>query len=143
MKYLNQNSDFFNAYILTHRPLTNHTNRILEKHELSSSYWRVLRILETAESQNFGDITTALMIEKPALTKIVKKLSTMEIVEIQRGQDKREKIVMLTAFGKEKIRAIRSELNPFLESVLEGLSQEQLNNAIEVLETIQKNIKRY
>lgn len=126
-----------------HRPLTNHTNRILEKYELSSSYWRVLRILETTESKNFGEITDALNIEKPAVTKIIKRLSTMGIVEIQRGQDKREKIVMLTAFGKEKISAIRSELNPFLENALEGLSQEQLNSAIEVLEIIQKNIIKY
>jgi len=140
---LKQNPDFFNAYSLVHRPLTNHTNRILEKHELSSSYWRVLRILEKAESKNFGDITNALMIEKPALTKIVKKLSTMGIVEIQRGQDKREKIVMLTEFGKKKIDAIRSELNPFLEAAIEGLSQEQLNSAIEVLEIIKKNITKY
>lgn len=140
---MKQNPDFFNAYSLVHRPLTNHTNHILEKYDLSSSYWRVLRILETAESKNFGDITDALHIEKPAVTKIIKKLSTMGIVEVQRGQDKREKIVMLTAFGKEKMDTIRSELNPFLEATLEGLSQEQLNNAIEVLEIIKKNIMKY
>jgi len=140
---LKQNPDFFNAYSLVHRPLTNHTNHILEKYDLSSSYWRVLRILETAESKNFGDITDALNIEKPAVTKIIKKLSTMGIVDIQRGQDKREKIVMLTALGKEKMDAIRSELNPFLEATLEGLSEEQLYNAIEVLEIIKKNIMKY
>ena len=140
---MQQNPDFFNAYSLVHRPLTNHTNHILEKHDLSSSYWRVLRILEASETKVLGEITNALHIEKPAVTKIIKKLSTMGIVEIQRGQDKREKIVKLTTFGKEKVAAIRSELNPFLENALEGLNQEQLNNAIEVLQLIQKNITRY
>ena len=56
------------------------------------------------------------------------------------GQDKREKIVMLTTSGKEKIAAIRQELNPFLENALKGLTQEQLNNAIEVLQIMKKNI---
>jgi len=140
---LKQNPDFFNAYSSVHRPLTNHTNRILEKHELSSSYWRVIRVLETAKTKNFGEITDTLHIEKPAVTKVLKKLATLGIVEIQRGQDKREKLVMLTTLGIEKIAEIRAELNPFLENALEGLSQEQLINAIEVLETIQKNITKY
>lgn len=140
---MKQNPDFFYAYSLVYRPLTNHTNRILEKYELSTSYWRVLRILEEAESKTFGEITNALFIEKPALTKIIKKLITMGIVEVRRGQDKREKMVMLTAMGREKLSIIRSELNPFLENALEGLNQEQLNNAIEVLEIVQKNIKKY
>ena len=137
---MKQNLDFFNAYVMVHRPLTNHTNRILEKHDISGSYWRVLRILEGSESKKFGEITDALTIEKPALTSIIKKLSALGVVEIVRGQDKREKIVMLTAFGKEKIAAIRQELNPFLENALKGLTQEQLNNAIEVLQIMKKNI---
>ena len=47
---------------------------------------------------------------------------------------------MLTTSGKEKIAAIRQELNPFLENALKGLTQEQLNNAIEVLQIMKKNI---
>lgn len=140
---MKQNPDFFNAYSSIHRPLTNHTNHILEKHELSSSYWRVIRVLETAKTKNFGEIADTLHIEKPAVTKVLKKLATLGIVEIQRGQDKREKLVMLTTSGIEKIAEIRAELNPFLENALEGLSQEQLINAIDVLETIQKNITKY
>ena len=49
---------------------------------------------------------------------------------------------MLTALGNEKISAIRQELNPFLENAVKGLTQEQLNNAIEVLQIIQKNITK-
>lgn len=137
---MKQNLEFFNAYSMVHRPLTNHTNRILEKHDISGSYWRVLRILEGSESKKFGEITDALKIEKPALTSIIKKLVELGVVEIHRGQDKREKIVMLTTFGKDKISAIRQELNPFLENALKGLTQEQLNIAIEVLQLMKKNI---
>lgn len=137
---MKKNLEFFNAYSAVHRPLTNQMNRILEKHELSSSYWRVLRVLENKNTMNFGEITDTLYIEKPAVTKVLKKLSTLGIVEIQRGQDKREKLVMLTAFGMNKITEIRAELNPFLENSLDGLSPEQLANAIEVLQLIQKNI---
>ena len=140
--FLKQNLEFFNAYSLVYRPLTNHTNRIFEKHDLSGSYWRVLRILEGSESKKFGEITDALKIEKPALTNIIKKLAAIGFVEIQQGRDKREKIVMLTTLGNEKISAIRQELNPFLENAVKGLTQEQLNNAIEVLQIIQKNITK-
>lgn len=136
------NTDFFNAYSSVHRPLTNHLNRILEKHDLSSSYWRVLRILEKTNTITFGEISDALYIEKPAVTKVIKKLVTLNIVEIHRGQDKREKLVTLTTDGKEKVAVIRAELNPFLELAIDGVSQDQLLNAIEVLELIQKNITK-
>ena len=139
---MNKNKDFFNEFSRTYRPITNHTNRILEKHGLSSSYWRVMRIIDTG-SKNFGDITDELLIEKPALTKIIKKLCDMGIVDIQRGLDKREKIVMLTVLGKEILADMRIELNPFLDHAVQGLSQEQLDNAKEVLQIIQKNIKSY
>lgn len=140
---MDYNRDFFNAYSLVHRPLMNHINRILEKHHLSSSYWRVLRILDASESKRFGEITDALYIEKPALTKIIKKLAEMGFVHIQRGQDKREKIVMLTSLGKTEMAAIRQELNPFLAHALQGLSEEQIYNTIDVLQIIQKNITSY
>ena len=142
MMKLKQQPDFFNSYSSVHRPLTNYTNHILEKHELSSSYWRLLRVLENGESKNYRDITNALKIEKPAVTKIIKKLSELEIVEIHSGQDKREKMVKLTPYGKRKMAEIRSDLNPFLEYALQGLSHEQLENAIQVLDTIRKNITK-
>lgn len=135
--------DFFKLYSLVHRPLTNFLNGILEKHELSSSYWRLLRVLENGESKNFRDITKELIVEKPAVTKFIKKLSDLEMIEIHSGHDKREKMVKLTPHGKDKMAEIRSELNPFLENLLEGLSQEQIDHAIEVLDTVRKNIERF
>lgn len=140
---MQQNLDFFSVYSSVYRTFTNQINHILEKYDLSSSYWRVLRIIEKTETKVLGEITNELYIEKPALTKIIKKLSEMGIVEIQRGQDKREKNVRLTRLGKEKVAEIRKELKPFLEKTLDGLTQEQLNSTIEVLQHIQKNITRW
>ncbi|MEH6949527.1 MarR family winged helix-turn-helix transcriptional regulator [Bacillus sp. JJ634] len=139
---MKQYSDFFNSYSLVHRPLTNYTNHILEKHGLSSSYWRLLRVLENGESKSFRDITDALKIEKPSVTNIIKKLSDLEIVEIHSGQDKRVKMVKLTPYGKDKMAEIRNSLNPFFEYALQGLSHEQLEIAVEVLDTIRKNITK-
>lgn len=132
--------DFFAVYSLVHRPLINQVNEILYRHKLSSSYWRVLRILEKSARSNFGDITDALYVEKPALTKIVKKLVELGYVIVERGVDKREKVIALTELGRAQITKIRSELNPFLEGALDGLTAEQLENAIDVLHVIRKNI---
>ena len=139
---LKEKLDFFKSYSLVHRPLTNFINHILEKHAISSSYWRLLRVLENGESKNFGDISKELIVEKPAVTKMIKQLSVQEMVEIHSGHDKREKMVKLSQYGKEKLAVIRSDLNPFLEDLLKGLSQEQIEHAIEVLDTIRKNIER-
>lgn len=133
--------DFFHAYSAVYRPLTNHMNRMLEKYDLSNSYWRVLRIVEQAEMIKVGEITDALKIEKPAATKIIKKLSILHVVEVVRGQDKREKYIKLTREGIEKMAEIRKELHPFFQHALAGLTSEQIENAIEVLYVVEKNIK--
>lgn len=137
---MDKKPDFFAVYSAAHRPITNAVNQVLEQYNLSSSYWRLLRVLENGELKNFSDVTKTLNIEKPAVTKIIKKLTELNYVEIHSGVDKREKMVKLTSYGLEKMLEIRSELNPILENMLDGISYEQLENAMHVLNTIRKNI---
>lgn len=136
-------ADFFVEFSRTNRPFTTELNRLLEKHDLSSSYWRVLRIIEKSEVTPFGFISDVLQIEKPALTKIIKKLSDIQLVTIHRGDDKREKLVALTTLGSHKMADLRKELAPFLQHALTGVSQEQIDQTIDVLQIIQNNIKNY
>jgi len=140
---VNAGADFFVEFTRTNRSFTNHTNRILEKHQLSSSFWRVMRILDKAAGKTFGEITDELQIEKPALTKIIKKLEAMNIVEISTGSDKREKIVVLTSTGKEILEQIRQELNPFIDHLLQGISDQELAQVKKVLQTIQQHMHTY
>lgn len=139
---MSSNLDFFNAISVVHRHLTNHSNKILEKYGISLSYWRVMRILDRDGSKNFGEITTILQIEKPALTKIIKKLIEMNIVEIHRGMDKREKIISISPAGEELLIAIRRDLNPILNKALETIPPEQLDMAKDLLIAIQQNFNK-
>jgi len=131
---------FFSEYSSIYRLLNNHINRILENSGISGSYWRVLCILQRSGQANFGEISKRLYIEKPALTKIIKKLTAMGIVEIRLGRDKREKQIGLTSLGEEKIDQIGKELEPFMEQVFQGLTKEQVDVVFEIMELIKENI---
>ena len=139
---MSSNTDFFNALSVVYRHLTNHSNKILEKYHISLSYWRVMRILDREGAKNFGEITTILQIEKPALTKIIKKLIEMNIVEIRRGMDKREKIISITNKGEQLLINIRQELDPILNKALENIPVEQTDMAKDLLLVIQKNFNK-
>ena len=134
-------TSFYNDVIHTYRQLTNRANRVLEKYDLSSSYWRVIRIVERADGKKFGDITAELQIEKPALTKLIKKLVELNYVTVQRGEDRREKVILLTVEGRERIQIIRQELEPLLASGLVDIDEQQLLLVQDVLKSIQHNLK--
>jgi MarR family transcriptional regulator, transcriptional regulator for hemolysin len=131
---------FFNEYRLIYRPFTNQINMHLEKHGLFSSQWGLLRMLEDKGPQTFVDIANLLYIEKPSVTKLVQKLNDLELVEIKPGKDKREKMVHLTAHGKEVIAQIHQELQPILEGVLAGVSMGDIEIAKRVLAKIRVNL---
>ena len=137
---MTKEQQFFNEYRLMYRPFINQINLELEKHGLFSSQWGLLRMLSEQGPKTYGEIATLLYIEKPSVTKLVQKLIELELVSIQSGKDKREKIVHLTAHGVQKIDHIQQNLKPMLQKALHGVSDEQTEIAQQVLEQIRKNL---
>ena len=131
---------FFNEYRLMYRPFINQINVELEKHGLFSSQWGLLRMLMDQGPQSYGEIATLLYIEKPSVTKLVQKLIELELVNIQPGKDKREKIVHLTTHGEYIIEDIQRNLKPILERALAGVSGEHTEIAKQVLAQIRVNL---
>ncbi|PJO44024.1 MarR family winged helix-turn-helix transcriptional regulator, partial [Lysinibacillus xylanilyticus] len=91
--------EFFNQYRLMYRPFINQVNVLLEKYQLFSSQWALLRLLKDKGSHTFVDIANFMFIEKPSVTRLVQKLVELGYVETVAGRDKREKLVQLTANG--------------------------------------------
>ena len=124
-----------------YRPFINELNIGLEPYDLYSSQWGMLRIIAEEGPISFGDLASRLYIEKPSVTRQVQKLIELQLVEINSGKDKREKMVTLSAHGKEIVDEIQQKLKPSLEAALSGVSAEEVDIAKRVLAQIRLNIK--
>lgn len=137
---MTKEQDFFSEYRLIHRPFTNLINIKLEPYGIFSSQWGLIRLLTDKGPLTFGEIASMLYIEKPSVTKLVQKLIELDFVEIHAGKDKREKIVHLSTNGEKLVGEIHTDLKPLLEQALEGVSEEHMEIAEQVLAQIRKNI---
>lgn len=134
--------DFFNEYRLMYRPFTNHINLQLEKYQLYSSQWALLRLLTDRGPHSLVEIANFMYIEKPSVTRLVQKLVELGYVETVAGKDKREKLVRLTEHGENIVKEIQANLKPYLEGSLAGVSEKDIEIATRVLEKIRANIKK-
>ncbi|MFF2177765.1 MarR family winged helix-turn-helix transcriptional regulator [Lysinibacillus sp. NPDC058147] len=142
MVFLTIEQEFFNQYRLMYRPFINLVNMQLEKYQLYSSQWALLRLLMDKGPHTFVDIANFMYIEKPSVTRLVQKLVELGYVETVAGRDKREKLVQLTANGEEVVQEIKAQLKPFFEQALAGVSEKDIEIATKVLANICANINR-
>lgn len=134
--------EFFNQYRLMYRPFINQLNVQLERYQLYSSQWAVLRFLKDKGPHSFVDIANFMSIEKPSVTKLVHKLVELGYVDTVVGKDKREKLVHLSTYGEELVQEIKSQLSPFFEQALAGVPQQDIEIATQVLARICMNINQ-
>ena len=134
--------EFFNQYRLMYRPFINLVNMQLEKYQLYSSQWALLRLLMDKGPHTFVDIASFMFIEKPSVTRLVQKLVELGYVETVAGRDKREKLVQLTAIGEKLVQEIQAHLKPTMEQALAGVSERDIEIATQVLANICANINR-
>jgi len=140
--FLTIEQDFFNQYRLMYRPFINQVNVQLERYQLYSSQWAVLRLLMDKGPHTFIDIANFMSIEKPSVTRLVQKLVELGYVETVAGRDKREKLVQLSAHGEELVYEIKAHLKPFFEQALVGVPKQDIEIATQVLAKICANINR-
>lgn len=138
----NGEATLFDSYRDMYRPYINAVNSRLAKHQLHTSQWVVLRLVKLKQSCTQAEIARETRVEKPSVTRIVQKLVDLGYVGTTQGDDKREKYVKLTQKGNEVYEQLQKELSLYLEGLTDGISEEDLKTARNVLHQIFQNIIR-
>ncbi len=87
------------------------------------------------------DISHYQGVEKPTTTRTVNRLEELGYVEQVKGKDKREKRVQLTGSGITVYETVRITIDQFEQEILTGISEEQQQETIRIMETIRNNMK--
>lgn len=124
----------FHALFQKSRYITNALNEVLKKHNLYSSQWTILFCLHNHGPMTLTQIWKYLNVEAPSITRAVARLETLGWVQRVEGEDKREKIVMLSAMAEEKFPAIKNTILAFEEEMVGSLTVDEQQQFIKLLE---------
>ncbi|XRJ15571.1 MarR family winged helix-turn-helix transcriptional regulator [Bacillus velezensis] len=100
------------------RLITKKANERLEPFGLYSSQWSILYCLKTIGPMTQKEIWSYLNVEAPTVTRTIKRLEDNGWIQREQGEDKREKLVVLTKEAELKYDSINQEMLKFEEDML-------------------------
>lgn len=100
------------------RLITKKANERLEPFGLYSSQWSILYCLKTIGLMTQKEILSYLNVEAPTVTRTIKRLEENGWIQREQGEDKREKLVVLTKEAELKYDSINQEMLKFEEDML-------------------------
>lgn len=131
---------FFQHYFRLYRPLITSLNALLSPFELSYSLWQVVYYLKKNGASTLVDISTYFDVEKPSITRRVRRLEELQMVEQIPGADRREKIIQLTKTGEAVYRECRNKITALENSLMEGISGEEQSVIFQSLPKVRETI---
>ena len=111
------NNDFFNSFIGVYRPYIKLTQPILDKHDIHTGQWLVLRDIANFQPTTLVKISHRRSIENLQLVKLLRsylKIIGLLLLKVMT----KEKLLSLTPVGKALFDAINEEVTVVQENII-------------------------
>ncbi|CAB3895446.1 HTH-type transcriptional repressor NicR [Achromobacter anxifer] len=116
-------------------------DEVMKPEGITRSQWWVLAHLSRHDGMSQSDLADRLDLGRAALGGLIDRLEAMRLVRRGAdGQDRRAKLVFLTADGVAMIERMRGKSDRMSEAILEGLSQAQRHQLADMLSLVKANL---
>jgi len=122
------------------RLLNKRTNETLQEFGLFHSQWSILYCLVNRGELSQTEISRYLHVERPTVTRTIRKLEENGWIERSKGIDKRENLIRLSETAEEKMPSIREKIQSFEIEQLDGIKGEELATVNKTLKKIMKEV---
>ncbi|EAJ5672876.1 winged helix-turn-helix transcriptional regulator [Campylobacter lari] len=130
----------FQKIIYTNRKILYQVNEILKPFGLKSSDWRVFVYLNQHGYSTLAPICEFYQMDKAMLSRVVSKLAKLEYIEFLEADDKREKIITLSAKGKEIFLDANAYIRKYERNILDILDVKDQERLLKLLDYINEKI---
>jgi len=127
---------------MLYRPFENRLNVHLAEHQLYRAQWSILYYLAHKGSATLVELSHYMSVEKPTVTRTISRLEELGYVQHVPGKDKREKRMQLSDAGKLVYKDVRVTIDQYEQEILEGITEQQQLEAIQIMEEIRHNITK-
>ncbi|MER1985345.1 MAG: MarR family transcriptional regulator [Solibacillus sp.] len=124
----------FHQLFQQNRYMVNRLNDVLAQHELYSSQWTILFLLEQKGPMTLTAIWKYLNVEAPTVTRTVTRLEKLGWVTREQGADKREKIIHLTEMAHVRFPQIAASVKDYEREMTQHLTQEEQQQLMDLLQ---------
>lgn len=124
-----------------YRLLRQQVIEVLERYELTPTYWSMLGIiLEARDGIRQTDVAKQLQVKPPLVTMMARELQNRGLITSVTNQfDARAKLLTTTPAGKKYIKNVEANLSKMLDNLLDGLTEKDMATYQKVLTTIISN----
>ncbi|MEO4055009.1 MarR family transcriptional regulator [Solibacillus sp. CAU 1738] len=133
---------YFLSLKLVQRQYAYQMTETLMPHKVTELQWGLLRYLVEIGPATFSEIAAFWQVEKPTITPVAQKLLEQSFIEVQLGQDKRQKTMVITELGIAKYKEIKVDVDMWLTHLTEGITEQELAQGLAVFEQLQHNLKK-
>ncbi|WP_050614146.1 MarR family winged helix-turn-helix transcriptional regulator [Bacillus testis] len=131
----------FFQLILATRPFDTQLKEQLAKYNLHRTEWAVLTYLMTDENMSLVTIGRVLGMDKPNVTRTVKRLIELGYIELHPSEnDRRIKMVKIKETARSLYQEIRTTIDAFEQEILGGVSEEEQQAMYNGLKKIRENL---
>jgi DNA-binding MarR family transcriptional regulator len=110
--------------------------------DMTAEMFTVMRVIWTQEGPRQQDLADLLYKDKAAITKIIHNLEKRDLLErVNDEEDARNKRIVLTPKGAALKKKVLPVLETFLDGVVAGFSEKELNTTRHVLAGIIDKLK--
>ncbi len=105
--------------------------------------WPIVAISRMGDGVRPGVIADAVGIEPSSVVRLIDLLAGSGLIERRNdSNDRRAKLIFLTAEGRIKVKQIEAALIPLRRELLQGLTDEELDTCMHVFKTLGASIER-
>ena len=126
---------FFHEQLQFSRSFRKELNERLKEINLFHTQWLVLYCMSLKESTTLVEISNYLDVEKPTISRTVKRLEEQGFIETLPSDDKRERRIALSSKGLTSFKEGSQIITAYEAELIEGISVADLKIT---LQTIQK-----
>lgn len=115
----------------------------LEKYDITTSQWAVLKLLHSKTELSQAQISDELMSDRATIGTVIFKLLDKGLIKKNLDPaDRRSYVVCLTGKSKDIVREIENEVEKVTEAALKGMSKSDIDRFFSSLNIIINNLSK-
>lgn len=124
-----------------HQAVRARVHTILNKYELTPSYWAILgTAVEASDGIRLSNVAKQMNVKAPLVTMLTNDLIERDLINrLPHHSDGRAKLLVPTAKGKQLAKKIEIELSDEIKALMNGITDAEAAVFQKTLETILKN----
>ena len=134
--------NFFHQQLQFSRAFKKALNKQLSEAGLFHSQWLVLYCIKKQQPVTLVEISNYLDVEKPTISRTIKRLEEQKLVESVPGADKRERRICLTETGENSYKKGQKIVFQFEKELAAEISDADMETTLNTILSLGKKLKK-